>query len=135
MQEQEFEQFEQLNFVKANKVFFGFGVVALAFFISGQTVALLVCAVPIMAYRLYGYYRRGTVVIVTDSHLKIIEKGREKLIHWDQISKVRAIKTSYCGVTISRILRFKEGKVRHKLLISELENENAIVQNFTIRTA
>lgn len=129
------ERFEQKNFFEANKLIVGLVAVILGVTVYQGSWILSVLIVVLLGLRVLSYKKRGTVVVVTNTHLKITEKGSERKIRWDEISKPKAMQGSVGGFTVDRVLRFKEGKKRHKLIISELENEDAFLQNFTIRTA
>jgi len=129
------ETFEQRNFFEANKLIVGLGVVVMGLAAYHELWFLSLLIVPLIALRIYGYYKRGTVVILSNTHLKITEKGWEKKIRWDEISKPKAMKSSVGGFSVDTVLKFKEGKKRHKIIVSELDNGDAFLQSFLMRTA
>lgn len=135
MRQRTSEKFEQRNFFEANKLIVGLGAFVMGLAAYHGTWFLFILLVPFIALRIYGYYQRGTVVIVSNTHLKITEKGWEKKIRWDEISKPKAVKASVGGFAVDTVLKFKEGKKRHKIIVSELDNGEAFLQSFFMRAA
>lgn len=127
--------FKQRDFLAANRTLLIVcaAIFVLAFFTDGFTRWFLLALLMLtLWFRVGGFVRRGTVIEIDGTAMRVTRGGRTKAYPWADISEPRFKTVLAMGIGVDRIVRFRHGWLMHDIILSEMEDEEGLVSAIRI---